>query len=271
MGEHKIHRTPWVRLLIAEDEDAIRRSIRNYLKSNTHCIDEFFEAGNGQEALDIIYQYRPQIMLLDIQMPLKDGLTVMKEAAAAAACPRTIIISGHGEFEYAQKALRYGAVDYLLKPCRSTEILKKVEAIVEREFSAESPNRNSLIPAPPEDNNTAETHTNRLVDAALAYMEDHYPEDITLPLVADFIGVTPPYLSTLFTHTGSGFVDRLNRIRIDRSCDYFTDDRLKNYEVAYRVGFHDEKYFSSVFRKLKGMSPSEYRNTIRENPGETSP
>jgi two-component system response regulator YesN len=251
-----------VRLLIAEDEDSIRRSIRNYLKSNTGCIDEYFEAGNGQEALDIIYQYRPHIMLLDIQMPVKDGLTVMKEAVAAAVCPRTIIISGHGEFEYAQKAIRYGAVDYLLKPCRSTEILKKVEAIAEGEFSAPSsgPNR--------DDSNTVETHTNRLVDAALGYMQDHYPEDITLPLVADFIGVTPPYLSTLFTHTGSGFVDRLNRIRIDRACDYFIDDRLKNYEVAYRVGFHDEKYFSNVFRKFKGMSPSEYRRTLKGNTGE---
>jgi two-component system response regulator YesN len=241
-----------IRLLIAEDEDSIRKSIRNYLHRNTDCIDEFFEAANGQEALDCIYQYRPHIMILDIQMPLKDGLTVMKEAAAAALCPRTIIISGHNEFEYARKALRCGAVDYLLKPCRSTEILKKVETLVRDEFSSEG--AVSPLSAPP---------ANRLVQAALSYMEDHYPENITLSLVADFIGLSPAYLSTLFTHTGSGFVDRLNRIRIDRACDYFTDERLKNYEVAYRVGFHDEKYFSNVFKKVKGMSPSEYRNKIK--------
>jgi two-component system response regulator YesN len=200
-------------------------------------------------------------MLLDIQMPLKDGLTVMKEATAAAVCPRTIIISGHGEFEYAQRAIRYGAVDYLLKPCRSTEILKKVEALVEREFPA-TPPQSSPLSAPDDP-----PHTNRLVDAAISYMEEHYPEAITLSLAADFISVTPSYLSTLFTHTGDSFVDRLNRIRIDRACDYFIDDRLKNYEVAYRVGFHDEKYFSNVFRKIKGMSPSEYRNMIKQ--GET--
>jgi two-component system response regulator YesN len=255
VGEHKI------RLLIAEDEEPIRKSIRNYLQRNTQCIDEFFEAVNGQEALDCIYQYRPQIMILDIQMPVKDGLTVMKEAAAAALCPRTIIISGHNEFEYAQQAIRYGAADYLLKPCRSTEILKKIEALVRNEFSAES--AAALFPAGEAGHDDdGEPPANRLVHGALSYMEDHYPESITLSLVADFLGITPSYLSTLFTHTGSGFVDRLNHIRIDRACDYFIDDRLKNYEVAYRVGFHDEKYFSNVFKKLRGMSPSEYRKTI---------
>jgi two-component system response regulator YesN len=244
-----------MRLLIAEDEEAIRRSIRNFIQNNTRCIDEVFEAGNGQEALDCIYQYRPHIMLLDIQMPIKDGLSVMKEASAAGLCPRTIILSGHGEFGYAQQALRCGAIDYLLKPCRSTEILRKIEAC------ADAP------PEPPPDPPQADapfSPTNRLVSAALAYLNEHYPEDLTLPLVAETIGVTASYLSTLFSHNlGCCFVDCLNKLRIERSCDYFVDDRLKNYEVAYRVGFHDEKYFSSVFKKLKGVSPSEYRNSLK--------
>ncbi|MDR0598467.1 MAG: response regulator [Treponema sp.] len=255
MVSHKI------RLLIAEDEDAIRRSIINFIRGNTRRVDEIYEAGNGQEALDRIYQYRPQIMLLDIQMPVKDGFVVMKEAAAAGLCPRTIILSGYNEFEYARQAMRLGAADYLLKPCRSTEIIKKIEGIIRDEFSAPDTGEGR-------EDGGADLSANRLVNAALAYMEDHYPEAVTLSLVADTIGITAAYLSTLFTHTaGRTFVDCLNRIRIDRACDYFADQRLKNYEVAYRVGFHDEKYFSSVFKKLKGMSPSEYRNTTQGGQG----
>jgi two-component system response regulator YesN len=246
-----------IRLLIAEDEDVIRRSIKNCIRGNTRTVDDIYEAGNGQEALDCIYQYRPQIMLLDIQMPVKNGFAVMKEASAAGLCPRTIILSGHNEFEYARQAMRLGAADYLLKPCRSTEIIKKIEGIIRDEFSA-------VPPEQAEPDGKADISANRLVNAALAYMEDHYPEAMTLSMVADTIGITAAYLSTLFTHTmGRNFVDCLNRIRIDRACDYFADQRLKNYEVAYKVGFHDEKYFSSVFKKVKGVSPSEYRNTIQ--------
>jgi two-component system response regulator YesN len=259
-----------MRLLIAEDEEAIRRSIRNFIKNNTGCVDEIFEAGNGQEALDCIYRYHPHIMFLDIQMPVKDGLTVMKEASEAGVCPRTIILSGHSEFEYVRQALRLGAVDYLLKPCRSTEILGKLEAIARNDFPTANTPENSAAVEEAQGNravghtNRAVAVTNRLVNAALDYMNDHYPENLTLPLVAGVTGVTASYLSTLFSRTlGSGFVDCLNRIRVERSCDYFIDNRLKNYEVAYRVGFHGEKYFSNVFKKLKGVSPSEYRNTLK--------
>ncbi len=124
-------------LLIAEDEDAIRESIEKYIRSNARLIGEVYTAENGRQAIDIILRYRPQIMLLDIQMPLKDGLAVMREALAANACPRTVILSGHDQFSYAQQALRYGAADYLLKPCRASEILAKVESIA-RETSGDN-------------------------------------------------------------------------------------------------------------------------------------
>ncbi len=94
------------RLLIAEDEDAIRESIEKYIRANTRLIDEIYTAENGRRAIEIILQYRPQIMLLDIQMPLKDGLAVMRDTRAAGVCPRTVIMSGHDQFSYAQQALR---------------------------------------------------------------------------------------------------------------------------------------------------------------------
>ncbi|MDY4793100.1 MAG: helix-turn-helix transcriptional regulator [Pararoseburia sp.] len=58
-------------------------------------------------------------------------------------------------------------------------------------------------------------------------------------------------------------MDYLNRIRIDRACCYLEQNLLKNYEIAYKVGFNDEKYFSKVFKKIKGMSPKEYRTGVR--------
>lgn len=246
-----------VSLLIAEDEEAIRNSITSFIKKRAPFINTVYTAGSGQEALDKILRYRPQLMLLDIQMPIKDGMEVLEEATAANICPKTIIVSGHDDFSYAQKAIRYGVVDYLLKPCRSSEILEKLQFIVKKEFPkvsiAETLGKDKL------------KNGNYLVDAALKYVQEHYYEDITLPIVAHKIGITPTYLSTLFNRTlNCKFIDYLNKIRIDHACSYFYDSKIKTYEVAFKVGFNDEKYFSHVFKRITGKSPSEYRKTMMD-------
>jgi two-component system response regulator YesN len=185
-------------------------------------------------------------------MPLKTGLEVMREALDAGVFHKTVILSGHDQFSYAQQALRLGAADYLLKPCRAAELLEKLENLA-REICSET--------APKQDESGRRVHG--IVEKALAYMEEYYPENLTLPVVAEKIGISPNYLSALFgKNVNMGFTDKLNQIRIERACDYFAVGGLRAYEVAYKVGFKDEKYFSSVFKKLKGASPSEYKKQL---------
>ncbi len=87
-----------------------------------------------------------------------------------------------------------------------------------------------------------------------------YAMDGMLADVAQRVGISPGYLSTLFQRQmAKGFVDYLNEIRIEHACTYLLQNYLKAYEIAYKVGFKDEKYFSRVFKKIKGKSPSEYR------------
>jgi len=233
-----------LRLLIADDEPKVRNGMYTYLKLNAEWLDIYL-AENGEEALNIIYKYKPDVMLLDIHMPIKDGFEVMTEAIAAKVCPKTIILSGYDEFKYAQKAIRLGAVDYILKPCRPDEIVKKIKeilAIREEIFSEEE--------------------FNPIVEAAKKYIAEHYDEEITLAKVAEKASVTSPYLSALFTkYEKCGFVDYLNNYRIERAKMYLSNYGIKTYQVAYKVGFKDEKYFSKQFKKVTGMSPSEYRKT----------
>ncbi len=238
-----------VKLLIADDEAAVRNGISKYIQLHTDRYDRIFLASNGMEAIEMIFQYKPDIMLLDIQMPLKDGIEVMQEVKKAGILPDTIILSGYDEFRYAQQAVRYGAKDYLLKPSRSSDILKKLDEIADNKFGVKEAQPALL---------TGEK--NSLVEMAKDYMEEHYYKNLTLIEVAEKVGITPGYLSTLFSQKLScGFVDYLNEIRIDHACTYLLQNYLKTYEIAYKVGFNDEKYFSKVFRKVKGQSPSEYR------------
>ncbi len=104
-----------LKLLIADDEDIIRKGIVKYIALHTERF-LIYEAENGQEAIDLLMKYQPDIMLLDIQMPLKDGIEVMQAAKNAGLHPITIILSGYDEFKYAQQGIRYGAKEYLLKP-----------------------------------------------------------------------------------------------------------------------------------------------------------
>ena len=238
-----------VKLLVADDEDTIRNGMAKYIQLHTDRFDKIYLAENGQQALDIIFRHKPDLMLLDVQMPLKNGIEVMQEAQRAKILPVTIILSGYDEFKYAQQALRFGAKDYLLKPCRSSDILKKMNDIADEIFGVE-------VTATIKDI----CGKNNLVERAKEYINDHYFDELTLQEVAGKVGITAGYLSTLFSQTIScSFVDYLNQVRIDHACTYLQQNYLKTYEIAYKVGFRDEKYFSKVFKKIKGESPSEYK------------
>lgn len=238
-----------IKLLIADDEDSIRNGIAKYIKLHTDRFERIYLAQNGEEALDIIFRHKPDIMLMDVQMPLKNGLEVMRDAKKSGVLPRTIILSGYDEFKYAQQAVRFGAVDYLLKPSRSSDILQKINGVADDLFGGVKKVEGSKLEG-----------KNSMVEQAKEYIGEHYYENLTLQLVADKIGITSGYMSTLFSQNiGCCFVDYLNEVRINHACAYLKQNYFKTYEIAFKVGFHDEKYFSKVFKKVIGKSPSEYK------------
>lgn len=242
------------KLLIADDENAVRMGICKYLQLHTDRFDRIYTAENGQQALDLIVLHRPEIMLLDVRMPLKNGVEVMKEASEMGIMPVTIVLSGYDEFKYAQQALRYGAKEYLLKPTRSSDILALINQIADEIYGRENPEE--II----EKDDVPMT-----ILRAEQYIREHYHEDISAQQAAEHAGITAGYLSTLFSQYRSyGFSDLINSIRIERACIYLEQGYLKNYEIAYKVGYRDEKYFSKCFKKFKGVSPAEYKKKMKE-------
>ena len=244
-----------VKLLVADDEDTIRRGVVKYLQLHTDRFDKIYEAENGQEAIDAVLKFQPDMILLDVQMPLKNGIEVMKEAIKAGLNPVIIILSGYDEFKYAQQALKYGAKEYLLKPTRATDILECLNRLADKYIGKEE-----KIKITGEGN-----QTNHLVNQAFEYIAENYAENLSLAEVAEQLGISGGYLSSLFNqNVHCGFVDYINTVRVDRACCYLEQDYLKTYEIAYKVGFNDEKYFSKVFKKIKGVSPKQYRIGKRE-------
>jgi two-component system response regulator YesN len=114
-------------VIIVDDEKVIRAGIRKILSESIEHIT-FHEAKNGEEALDLIREQRFDLVITDIRMPKMDGIRLMSAIAEERdeIKPHIIVLSGYDDFSYAQKAITYRAVSYILKPVERTELISAV-------------------------------------------------------------------------------------------------------------------------------------------------
>ncbi|MEC4569851.1 response regulator transcription factor [Streptomyces virginiae] len=116
-----------IRVVIADDEPLIRAGIRMILTSAPD-IEVVAEAANGREAVDLALSHAPAVMLLDIQMPVMDGLTALGELRRAAPDVRALILTTFGEKENVLRALGQGGAGFLLKDSAPGELIGAVRA-----------------------------------------------------------------------------------------------------------------------------------------------
>lgn len=124
------------KLVIADDEPKIRRGIENILNWSEFGIEIVGQAEDGEIALEIIKENRPDIILLDINMPFLNGLDLLQKLKEIGNNGIVIIISGYDDFSYAQKALQFNVFDYILKPVSKKNIeeiiIKVTNKLIER-------------------------------------------------------------------------------------------------------------------------------------------
>lgn len=105
------------------------------------------------------------------------------------------------------------------------------------------------------------------VNKAIQYIQAHYNENLSLDSVANEIELSSPYLSSLFSRIlGTTFVNYIQSVRIQKAKELLCGTTMKVYEIAYCIGYDDEKYFSQVFRKTEGITPSQFRAQSSANP-----
>ena len=122
-------------ILIIDDEPIIRRGIKTFIDFEKYKISDVYEAEDGNSAFKTFSEVLPDLVLLDINIPFKNGLTLAQEMKELKNDVKIAIISGYDYFEYAQKALKIGVEDYILKPVSQKDInniiLKLVESLNE--------------------------------------------------------------------------------------------------------------------------------------------
>ncbi|GGF96206.1 response regulator [Paenibacillus abyssi] len=116
-----------MKVLIIDDEEDVRESIRLIIPWKDYQIDTIFEAADGISAQEIIQNEKPEIIFTDIIMPGKNGLELLEWIQQYAPKSKTIVISGHDDYQYVRHTLQHGGMDYILKPIDRHEIIKSLQ------------------------------------------------------------------------------------------------------------------------------------------------
>lgn len=245
------------RVLIVEDEEMVRKGIVLTVDWQSMGCMVVGEASNGLEGIEAIEKYKPDIVVTDVQMPKMDGIQMI-EAVVDNCDARFIILTAHSDFDYARSALRLGVCDYLLKPFKDSDF----EAAIDRAKSYLSHDESmSIEEAFLERYNLNRNTKNKYIEQAQDYVREHYKNDITIGEVAEYLDLSEGYLSRLFKkYTDYTFVNYLTYYRIHVAMKLLKDCRWKIYEVAEEVGYTDTTYFSTLFKKSVGISPSEFQD-----------
>jgi two-component system response regulator YesN len=119
-----------MKALIVDDEKHVRDAIRLLVDWESLGIEEVLEAADGASAIAIIEAERPQIVYTDVMMPHMDGIELLRWIRDNAPTCKTIVISGHDDFEFVRGAVKYGGMDYLLKPIDAAQLVEITEKAV---------------------------------------------------------------------------------------------------------------------------------------------
>ena len=232
--------------LIVDDEGHVVESMVTTIPWKTLGIDRVFSAYSYDQAWKILQEESIDLLFSDIKMPGKNGLELVTRVHEEYPGIRTILLSGYADFTYAQKALRSHVSDYLLKPATDEEIIATVRKVV-GELEALTP----------------ETAPAGLVDRIHRFVEQNLAGDASLQAVADFVQLTPPYLSRLYKSlTGQNLSEYLVDLRMNKAKHLLENTDKKIFEITRDIGLQNSQYFSKLFQARFGTTPQDYRKGI---------
>ncbi|MEH7235733.1 response regulator transcription factor [Bacillus sp. JJ1562] len=243
-------------ILLVDDERWVRKALIWTIKQLNLPLQVVHECGNGLEALDWVKENEVDLIITDIRMPVMDGIQLVKELGSLDKTVDVVVISVHDEFQFVQQALRSGVFDYLLKPIDEEELraclvkwLEKSTTIVNKENDVSE----EILPA-------------TSIEKVLEYISKTPLNQLNLKDAASHIHMNPSYLSQLFKQQlNKKFVDYVTEIKIQEGKKLLANTTLRMSEIADRLGYADVAYFSNNFKRMTGLSPSDYRKSTIMN------
>jgi len=220
------------KVLIVEDEDIMRKGLIFMADWQSVGCTVVGEAVNGLDGLDKIQRHRPDIVIVDINMPVMDGLEMLEKSIDEYGYD-AIIVSGYGEFEYARRGISLGVTEYLLKPINYSKLYEAIRKIqAKRSTDTNIKNAMRQIDAEKKKLGILEFEKaktgNHYVDLMLDAINEKYAERLSLNDISELCGMSSTYLNVKFKNeTGYTFNDYLNRYRIQKAVDLLRKNQYK--------------------------------------------
>lgn len=253
-----------LKVLVIDDETVVRQGI--VLETDWASLDceVVAEADNGLDGLEAISKYRPDIVICDIRMPQMDGLEMLRNLREKEDNTYVIFLSAYNDFKYAQQAIRYGAANYILKPFDEGDLEEAVSAIRDKLVRSQDKGRDEHLADVLSHAALKKGDKSKIVADALDYICEHVADpDISIRKVAEGIDISESHLSHVFKKETDYTVNSyITRYRMRMAMKLLKDRKHKIYEVAEMVGYRDIAYFSSIFKKITGVNPSEYQERV---------
>jgi two-component system response regulator YesN len=233
-----------LKYIVVEDEPLARESTIMKMSRSGLPIELAGQAEDGEEGLRLLEKFNPDLAIIDICMPEHDGLDFMKRARQLGFKTRLIITSGYASFDYARAGITAGAVSYLLKPFSEQDLKDAVNAAMGDLMVGDDMS---------------------VMEKIKSFIDQNYSQNVTLQMLSARFSYNPDYLSTLFSRAmGVNFNAYLTQARIDKAKILLAQTEMSVSMISKKVGFPDTKYFSRVFKRSTGLTPTEFTQNCRK-------
>jgi len=258
------------KVLIVDDDRAVRYILKRF-DWQQYSFVVTAEAADGREALEKLAAASYDLVVTDIRMPGMNGMEFLQAMHENKDRTCIILLSTYNDFEYAQRGIRLGVFDYMIKPVDTGELAQVLERAAvfiasrlvqtadgcsDLQLLAKQslPEYFSAVPMP-----------SRLVLSICEFVMRHVGEDVTLEAVAGGLGLSRDYAGRVFKKkTGINFVEYVTRVKMEQAKKLLQEGGYKNYEVSEMLGYRTPDYFTQLFKKYAGMTPLEYRSSVQK-------
>ena len=223
-----------MKVLIVEDEILERKALIHLMKTEFEQVSIVLTADNGEQAVKMAVQERPDLILMDINLPLLEQLE---------DCP-VIMVSAYSDYEHLRGSMREHALDYLVKPYSVETFVEAVKRGLGIDNKREEPSFYGKTGS---------------VLQVKKYLETHFMDNVSLQDVAEKVNLDKSYLGRVFREEcGITVMGYLKNIRIEKAKELLLCG-MGASEVAMQTGFADPAYFAKIFKQEMGITPSRYR------------
>ena len=261
-------------ILIVEDNQELRFFIRTIFAQYFNVI----EAENGNIGLEKSKLYMPDIIISDVMMPEKDGIEMVRELRDEMTTSHIpiVMLTAKSTIESKIEGMKLGADDYITKPFSAAYLKARIFNLLEQRKKLQALYCASLLPASTEQPLAGKKETTtpalspndrKFMDKVMETIEKHLDNgDLTVEDIAGEVNMSRSvFFKKLKTLTGLSPVEFLKEIRMKRAAQLIETEEYNMAQIAYMVGLNDSHYFSKCFKQQYGMTPTEYKESRKQN------